>query len=394
MSASSLRAFTVAPMRPRRPPRLILTICAVASSALGGACIAKTFPTPPASASAGAAARGVRTGVLIHGCHLGAKGWRKIMWGDEQQQRLGRLPHGVRLAWEENACVVVLGTGASELDGVVEGRYAVEYLIRNWDKLRGFNEAFSGVDLETMREAVQPSLVAEVRSQNTREELIEAGRIFRKENCDRVILVSSPTHVPRCLRDACSAWLNSSHHDSLPKDGAPSTRGEHVELVGIMEHGNGEDEGDWVGSGGEEAAKRNEEEDKERRRQRLRPWRPVILASPSGTSYADYGPGDVAIVEPPHRGDSAPKTPSLPHSARRASTHVASGGDPAAGTSKDVGEGYELGERGFKEPRVATAPMLLHELVALALVVGKGSEEQFRKEFQELLRRYTDNENT
>lgn len=34
-----------------------------------------------------------------------------------------RLPHGVRLAYEENACVVVLGTGASELDGVVEGRW-------------------------------------------------------------------------------------------------------------------------------------------------------------------------------------------------------------------------------------------------------------------------------
>ena len=33
-----------------------------------------------------------------------------------------RLPHGARLAWEENACVVVLGTGASERDGVVEGR--------------------------------------------------------------------------------------------------------------------------------------------------------------------------------------------------------------------------------------------------------------------------------
>lgn len=33
-----------------------------------------------------------------------------------------RLPHGVRLAWEENACMVVIGTGASELDGVVEAR--------------------------------------------------------------------------------------------------------------------------------------------------------------------------------------------------------------------------------------------------------------------------------
>lgn len=62
--------------------------------------MAKTFPTPPATtgACAGAgggaagtgAAGGVRTGVLIHGCHLGAKGWRSIMWGDMRQQRLGR----------------------------------------------------------------------------------------------------------------------------------------------------------------------------------------------------------------------------------------------------------------------------------------------------------------
>lgn len=34
---------------------------------------------------------GMRTGVLIHGCHLGAKGWRSVMWGDEKTQRLGRL---------------------------------------------------------------------------------------------------------------------------------------------------------------------------------------------------------------------------------------------------------------------------------------------------------------
>lgn len=33
-----------------------------------------------------------------------------------------RLPHAVKLAWEEGACVVVLGTGASERDGVLEGR--------------------------------------------------------------------------------------------------------------------------------------------------------------------------------------------------------------------------------------------------------------------------------
>ncbi|CAM9781778.1 unnamed protein product, partial [Ectocarpus sp. 8 AP-2014] len=172
-----------------RVGRLLLTVCVVASSVLLEA--AKSIPTQSASASAiGAAsapdsttvsAGGVRkTGVLIHGCHLGAKRWRSIMWGDEQQQRLGRLPHGARLAWEESACVVVLGTGASERDGVLEGRYALEYLKENWEKLGEFREAFSGVDLEQMRTAVQPLLVAEVRSQNTRQELLEAGCIFRE----------------------------------------------------------------------------------------------------------------------------------------------------------------------------------------------------------------------
>lgn len=40
-------------------------------------------------------------------------------------------------------------------------RYALEYLKENWEKLGEFREAFSGVDLEQMRTAVQPLLVAE-----------------------------------------------------------------------------------------------------------------------------------------------------------------------------------------------------------------------------------------
>ncbi len=39
--------------------------------------------------------------------------------------------------------------------------YALEYLKRNWEGLRDFDEAFSGVDLDKMRAAVQPLLVAE-----------------------------------------------------------------------------------------------------------------------------------------------------------------------------------------------------------------------------------------
>lgn len=43
-------------------------------------------------------------------------------------------------------------------------RYAIEYLTSNWERLREFSEAFSGVDLDKMRKAVQPLLVAEGQS--------------------------------------------------------------------------------------------------------------------------------------------------------------------------------------------------------------------------------------
>eukprot|EP00752_Nemacystus_decipiens_P008617 g7696.t1 len=299
------------------------------------------------------------------------------MWGNEEQQQLGRLPHGARLAWEENACVVVLGTGASERDGVVEGRYALEYLKSNWDRLREFGEAFSGVDIDEMRRVVQPVLVAEVRSQNTREELLEAGRIFRKENCDRIILVSSPTHLPRCLRDACSLWLDPQHPPPPRREGTASTTVHHLknaDTTGNGGHRNKERLEDWGGFEGEE-----------RTRRRQRSWLPLVLASPSDTSYAGYGPDDVAIVEPPHRGD---------HDWGDSGPIAAIPGDSASAEGKDAEDG-DLAARTSSEAGAEETPaplLLLHDLVALALRVRKSSGEDFRQALQELLSRYVDTE--
>lgn len=182
-----------------------------------------------------------------------------------------------------------------------------------------------------------------------------------------------------------------------------------MEQTDKMEHCNSKDGDDEVGWREEEAVE-HKEEHTGRRCHTLQPWRPIILASPSGTSYAGYGPGDVAIVEPPHRGDSphvlgesakiptiggdgstsASIIPAPPDDSRRASTLEPGSGDSAAGNSNNVEDDYAMGERGLKELGEATAPMLLHKLVAQALLVGKGREEQFRIDFQALLYRYVD----
>ena len=204
---------------------------------------------------------------------------------------------------------------------------------------------------------------------------------FGQENCDRVILVSSPTHLPRCLRDACSLWLDPQHQAPSRTQNRPSA-GEHAEDAGTADHGRQDSRG------------RIDEDDGEEEEERIRrpTWLPLILASPSDTSYAGYGPSDVAIVEPPHRGD-----------------HDWGGGDRSAGASTDsapipgfpdnsgAGEGEAAEDDGLAardaseaEETSTTSLLLLHDLVGLALRVRKSSNGVFRRELQELLRRYVD----
>ena len=85
-----MRASTGAlPTRPRL--RRAIKMVSIVSLVLGNAEAKAVLPPPSSPAPAtGPVAGGVRTGVLIHGCHLGARQWRTIMWGDERQQRLGR----------------------------------------------------------------------------------------------------------------------------------------------------------------------------------------------------------------------------------------------------------------------------------------------------------------
>jgi hypothetical protein len=52
------------------------------------------------------------------------------MWGSTEQQLLGRLPHAIRLAMAEQPEIVVFGTGSSERNGLLEGDYIVQHLMR------------------------------------------------------------------------------------------------------------------------------------------------------------------------------------------------------------------------------------------------------------------------
>jgi len=180
-------------------------------------------------------------GILVHGCHLQAEGWERIVWG-EAPFKLGRLPHAVLLAWEEKASVVVFGTGASQRGGLKESEVTLQYLWDHWHELADF-EALHQLPLNEVRAFMNTVAVLDRETQNTDQEISNALRIMSQKQCRSAILVSSPTHLPRCLASACKLVAQDAIFNGF------------------------------------------------------------ISASPCDTCYQGANASDVVVVEPPHRGD-------------------------------------------------------------------------------------------
>ncbi len=205
----------------------------------------------------------MKTGVLVHGCNLNIENWRSVAWG-EPPHHLGRIPMGFLVAEEHDASVVVFGTGASRKEFrfgdltkdrpvLTEADFSLHYLRTHFHQLVQFTEIKQRVNwlcddrqYSAKRQAFLDRIIADNVSLNTFEEICNAGKIFSEQQIDRVILVSSPSHIVRCLRDASAIY----HSDS--------------------------------------AFKR---------------FRLNLFASPSITCYEGTSAADVVVVEPPHRPD-------------------------------------------------------------------------------------------
>ncbi|MDD5749706.1 MAG: ElyC/SanA/YdcF family protein [Patescibacteria group bacterium] len=142
----------------------------------------------------------MRTGILVHGYHLDCSNWWEVVWGKPPHE-LGRLPAAVLTALRYGADLIICGTGASEKDGLKEGEYIRLILHDMFFALNKF-DAFQGINLKTLFERVLPITISETESQNTAQEIANAGQLFQQAGIERVWLVSDPAHISRCHRDA------------------------------------------------------------------------------------------------------------------------------------------------------------------------------------------------
>lgn len=178
------------------------------------------------------------------------------------------------MAVQLNADVIVMGSGAScgqFSDGGPDGtprvlheaEFTLEFLKLHFDTLQRFpawKRWLTAIDhggqfrskqaaWTSIRDWLLNRIIIDVQSQRTMDELQNAGVIFKDRGIDQVVLVSSPTHLPRVVRDACIVY----------QDGAE-------------------------------------------------PLFNQVLGVPSCTNFPGATANDVMVLEPPHRPDRTPSS--------------------------------------------------------------------------------------
>lgn len=157
------------------------------------------------------------TAIVVHGYHCQARGWDEVVWGDPSAQLLGRIPQAALLAWEarDELSTFICGTGASQAaDGKFEADAMVALLFERLPAMQAFDQ-FRDVDLEALAALLHRTVVTNTESLNTEQEVRFALTRLRRDNVRRAVLVSSPTHVPRCLRDACAIARELGYDGSI-----------------------------------------------------------------------------------------------------------------------------------------------------------------------------------
>eukprot|EP01041_Mallomonas_annulata_P007879 gene7879-16127_t len=192
----------------------------------------------------------VSVGILVHGYNCGAEGWDKVVLGDIEHGKLGRSSHAIAIASRylsmKNTCVkcIFWGSGVPGLCGLREGEYTLSTQLSKFSDLASFPE-FSHISeesMQTLHDQIKQISITDSSSINTVTEIENAFELFKSLNIDHVILISSATHIPRCIRDASNILESPDNLD----------------------------------------------------------WRPMLLASPAPVCFVNSKVSDVVIFEPPH----------------------------------------------------------------------------------------------
>jgi len=141
-----------------------------------------------------------QVGILVHGRHVEAVDWEKLMWGcpPERYGSLTRLVLEILMQNPKNIKQIVFGSGASERDGVKEAECMKRYLIENMSRIDEFPEIAKHLAIMDQVSALIKNIHCDVVSQNTAEEIENAATKFAEASCTRIFEITCASHASRC----------------------------------------------------------------------------------------------------------------------------------------------------------------------------------------------------
>lgn len=149
-----------------------------------------------------------RCAVLIHGCHVEAIGWDTIVFGDKGNW--GRVPTGIREALEKDA-FIIFGTGASKKNGLWEAEYTKH--LAGGEKLKDLAVMLNR-DPIYLKTYLEKKSILDVQPENTNQEVESALKKCNELGINKLFLVSSPTHIARCLQAASKTIRETNNRNT------------------------------------------------------------------------------------------------------------------------------------------------------------------------------------
>jgi len=147
--------------------------------------------------------------ILIHGCHLETKNWDEIMFGNESQE--GRVTSGIDEALKQRAGLILWGSGASQTnEQMKESEFTfLQATSTHLDQLANHFH-LSPSHLSTY---LKKTSLLQIKEKNTAEEIQSALAICEKRKIKNLVLISSPTHIARCLQEGCKQKYKKENQD-------------------------------------------------------------------------------------------------------------------------------------------------------------------------------------
>ena len=147
-----------------------------------------------------------KAGILVHARHLETVGWERLIWGTPQDDRLGNVSKVVEFLLDESGdepiTAIVFGCGPSVKEGLSEGEYTKQYLLRHLPNLVEFPRFKDRMDDKTvarLRERLEGIIITPVLKRSI-DEVVTASKMFDERSVSRVYQVTCASHAPRCVQ--------------------------------------------------------------------------------------------------------------------------------------------------------------------------------------------------